>query len=208
MNDSDHLPSSQNDIRALISAAKLGREEAWEEILTVYGQRLYGYFFRATRSHHDAEDLLSELMVRLVRKIDDYDEHGRFEPWLFRIATNLLRDCIRRRRVAPAMIRLEGDDEDAITPIEMIETKAQPVETGLIANDNAKQVSELLDCLDEQSRQMILLRFFGQMRFKEIAEIFNCPVGTVLARVHRALKLMQKSAQANGTKDEQDEPDR
>ena len=208
MNDSDHLPSSQNDIRALISAAKLGREEAWEEILTVFGQRLYGYFFHATRSHHDAEDLLGELMVRLVRKIDDYDEHGRFEPWLFRIATNLLRDRIRRKQVVPTMIRLEGDDEDFTTPIKTIGAGSEPVEAGLVADDNSREVAELLNCLDDQSRQMILLRFFGQMRFKEIAEIFNCPVGTVLARVHRALKLMQKSAQANGTKDEQDEPDR
>ena len=205
MNDSHHLPSDQVGIRLLIAAAKRGREEAWEEILARFGKRLYSYFFRATRSHHDAEDLLGELMVRLVRKIDDYDEQGRFEPWLFRIATNLLRDRIRRRRAAPTMIRLEGDDEDSATPINTIGAETRAVEADLVDIDKSRQVAELLDELDEQSRQMVLLRFFGQMQFKEIAEIFNCPVGTVLAKVHRAIKSMRRSGKADEQEEGQDE---
>ena len=175
---------------ALITAVRAGAEGAWEDFLAAYGRRLYGYFFRATRSHHDAEDLLGEIMLRLVRKMGEYDDRGRFEPWLFRIASNLVRDRIRRAKARPTPMSLESNDEQ-IGLGETISGPETPVDTGLLAGEDNSALAEALEQLPEKSRQMVLLRHFGDMSFKEIAEIYDCPVGTVLARVHRALKRLR-----------------
>ncbi len=203
MTDSQHTRSGPEQVRAMVTAVKAGAEGAWEEFLSAYGRRLYGYFFRATGSHHDAEDLLGELMLRLVRRLGEYDDRGRFEPWLFRIASNLVRDRIRRVRVRPTPMSLDRDDDDDQAGLgEMIGGADSPVDSGLVAQENRKALNEALEKLNEQSRQMVLLRHFGNMSFKEIAEIYDCPVGTVLARVHRALKTLRTVMEENDEHEE------
>lgn len=191
MVESRHRQSNPDRTGAVITAVRAGAEGAWEEFLAVYGKRFYGYFFRATGSHHDAEDLVSELMVRLVRKIGQYDDRGKFEPWMFRIAANLVRDRIRRIKVRPKPMSLDGGDDEQAGMGETISGADCPVDSGLLAGENRVALDDALAQLPEKSRQMILLRHFGDMSFKEIAKIYNCPVGTVLARVHRALKTLR-----------------
>ncbi len=183
--------------RALITAAKAGAEGAWEDLLAAYGRRLYGYFFRATGSHYEAEDLLGEIMLRLVRKMGEYDDRGRFEPWLFRIASNLVRDRIRRSRASQAAMSLESGDDEQTGLGETVSGPVGPVDAELLAGEDRDALAEALKKLPERSRQMVLLRHFGDMSYKEIAEIYDCPVGTVLARVHRALKTLRTAMETS-----------
>jgi RNA polymerase sigma-70 factor (ECF subfamily) len=178
-------------LRATIASARAGSEEAYRQLLAAYGARLYGYFCRATRSHHDAEDLLGELMLRLVRRLGAYEHRDRFEPWLFSIAANLVRDRIRRAKVSPAAMSLEAERAGGTNLGESLGEPGRPVDADLLAQDASDRLAGALERLDERSRQMVLLRHFGQMSFKEIADIFQCPVGTVLAKVHRALKSLR-----------------
>ena len=83
-------------LQRAISGAQAGRPEAYRALLEAYWPRLYGYFLRATGNHHDAEDLLGDLGLRMVRQLKSYREQGRFDHWLFRIAANMVRDRIRR----------------------------------------------------------------------------------------------------------------
>ena len=179
------------ELRATISAAQAGSAEAYAALLEAYGPRLYGYFFRATANHHDAEDLLGEMMLRLVQNLKSYDDRGRFEPWLFRIAANLVRDRIRRSRSSPPAASLESEGPSGQSLEEGLASPPAPVEAALLAGEVRQELAGALEQLDERSRQMVLLRHFGQMSFKEIAEVFDCPVGTVLAKVHRALKTLR-----------------
>lgn len=178
-------------LRAIISQARAGREDAYRELLAAFGPRLYGYFYRATSSVHDAEDLLGELMLRLVRRLDDYDETGRFEPWVFSIAANLVRDRIRRWRTRPPEASLDADVGDSGSLSETVAGRDEPVDRGMLHAELSGWLTAALERLDETSRQMILLRHFGQMSFKEMAEVFGCPIGTVLAKVHRGLKALR-----------------
>lgn len=178
-------------LRAIIASARTGGEEAYRQLLAAYGRRLYGYFFRATRSHHEAEDLLGEVMLRLVRRLGEYQHRGRFEPWLFSIAANLVRDRIRRARARAAPMSLESGGEGEPSLGESLDGGAELADSALLAREASGHLAQALEQLDERSRQMVLLRHFGEMSFKEIAEIFQCPVGTVLAKVHRALKSLR-----------------
>jgi RNA polymerase sigma-70 factor (ECF subfamily) len=176
-----------------IAAAKQGRHDAFEALLEAYGQRLYGYFYRATANPHDAEDLLSEISLRLVRTLRNYDERGRFEPWLFRIAANMIRDRIRRLRTAatPVSLATETETGDSLAD-QVADEDVSPADAAMMAAEASAELKEALARLDATTRDMILLRHFGQMSFREIAEVYKCPLGTVLARVHRGLKTLRR----------------
>ena len=176
----------------MIASAQAGDSEAFRALLDSYGPRLYGYFLRATGRHHDAEDLLGELMLRLVAKISRYDDRGRFEPWLFRIAANMVRDRIRRAKAAPAVVSLSVESESGRTRAEELPGPAEDVGAGLLAAEASGDLHAALGRLDVTTRQMILLRHFSQMSFKEIAEVFECPLGTALAKVHRGLRALRR----------------
>ncbi len=188
-------------LRATIASAQDGSPQAYQALLSHYGPRLYGYFIRATGRHHDAEDLLGELVCRLVSRLKDYDDRGRFEPWLFRIAANMVRDRIRRQRTGPAAVSLSGDEESSGALVDRIASGQQGVEAGMELAEQTQRLRAALEKLDDKTRQMILLRHFGELSFKEIADIYECPLGTVLARVHRGLAAMRELM---GSSDETD----
>ncbi len=186
----------------VVASAQAGDPEAYRALLEAYGKRLYGYFLRATGSHHDAEDLLGDLMLRLVRRLGRYDDRGRFEPWLFRIAANMVRDRIRRRKARPPAVSLSIEDDGGTPASDRLPDDAPGVEAGLMLEEASQRVQDALATLDATSREMILLRHFGQMSFKDIAELFDCPLGTALAKVHRGLKALRKRL------GDHDDPDR
>ncbi|HUT61177.1 MAG TPA: sigma-70 family RNA polymerase sigma factor [Phycisphaerae bacterium] len=179
-------------LREVVRSAQRGQSWAYQELLEAYGPRLYGYFIRAVGSHHDAEDLLSEMALRLVRRLKTYNERGKFEPWLFRIAANLVRDRIRRLRANPAAMSLSAEDEFGPTPGDVLPGREPGVDAAARAAEASRELSAALGRLDEMTRQMVVLRHFGEMSFKEIAAVCSCPLGTVLARVHRGLRAMRR----------------
>ena len=188
----ERMAMEPSEVQASIRAAKAGRAEGFQALLAAYGPRLYGYFFRATASHHDAEDMLSELMLRLIRQMKNYDDRGRFEPWLFRIAANMVRDRIRRAKANPAPASLSIDSEAGASRADQLLANTGPVADGLLAEEASGHLQRALTKLDDTTRDMILVRHFGQMSYKEIADLFQCPLGTALARVHRGLKALRR----------------
>jgi len=186
-----------DQLRACIAGAQAGDPEAYRALIEAYGPRLYGFFLRATGRHHDAEDLLGELMLRLVAKLRSYDDRGRFEPWLFRIAANMVRDRIRRMRANPEPASLFAESDGGATLEEQVLAPPRRVEADLLAEEASGELHAALGKLEATTREMILLRHFGQMSFKEIAELFDCPLGTALARVHRGLRALRELMRRN-----------
>ncbi len=176
----------------IVSRAKAGSPAAYEELLKAYQSRLFGYFFRATGSHHDAEDLLGELILRLVRNLHSYDEKGRFEAWLFRMAANLIRDRIRKRKARPSTYSLSAGEDDGRAIGDELPAAQPDVDSTVLSEELSVELHEALEKLDEVTREMILLRHFGEMSFKEISSTFRCPLGTSLAKIHRGIKSLRR----------------
>ena len=179
------------ELHRMVGKARDGDPEGFEGILSAYGARMYGYFVRATRSHHDAEDLLSDLMLKLVRVIKKYDDRGKFEPWLFRIAANMVRDRIRHFKVRPKISSLSAD-QDGRNPGANLRANVSAPDADSIGSETRNQLHDALEKLDDTTRQMILMRHFGNLTFKEIASDLGCPIGTGLAKVHRGLKILRE----------------
>jgi RNA polymerase sigma-70 factor (ECF subfamily) len=176
----------------LIARAQRREPAAFDELVDLYSASLYGYFCRLTGSRHDAEDLLQELFVRVVRMIEQYEHDGRFEAWLFRIATNLIRDRVRRVKRTPGLGAQPRKAEDG-DPLEELPDAATDQPDGAL--DRAEQIDRLqtaLAQLPEAEREVIMLRHFSQLPFKEVADAMGTPLGTALARAHRGLARLRE----------------
>ncbi len=183
-------------LESVIRRAKLRDPAAFDALVDSYSPRLFGFLYRLTGHRSDAEDLLQDVFLRVVRKIEHYDHSGRFDAWLFRIATNLVRDRARRAQRTPRLTSLEGRGEhgasDSRSPERWADTSVPPPDRSMVLGEQVDALQLALAKLPVVEREVIMLRHFGQMSFAEIAEIMGTPLGTALARGHRALQRLRK----------------
>lgn len=176
----------------LLRRARRRDPQALHELVDRYSARVFGLLYRLTGSRETAEDLLQETFLRVVRTIPEYRHGGRFESWLFRIAANLARDHARRMKRRGRSIALERpgrpDEPECSEPADA--TRPDPL-AELLKREAEERVSTVLRGLAEAEREIILLRHFSELSFREIAELLDIPLGTALARAHRALKRLK-----------------
>jgi len=155
-----------DDQTTLIERARQGEPSAYDALVDQYANRLFGFLFRMTGSRTDAEDLLQDLFVRVVRTLPRYEHRGNLESWLFRIAANLGRDHIRRARRRPAVQSLLSDadaktvEAGAWEAIDGRTASASP-SGGLERQEEADALQRGLASLPEPEREVIMLRHHG-----------------------------------------------
>ncbi len=184
-------------LQELVARAGNRDADAFDALIDAYGPRLYGYFYRLVGSREESEDLLQELFLRVVRTIDRYEHQDQFDAWLFRIATNLVRDRIRRLRRRPVGVSLAESDEwqlDA-TDARTGSRVSSPVED-VERDETVDRLGVALEALSDSDREIVMLRHFSQMTFQQIANVLGSPLGTVLARGHRALAKLRTIMEA------------
>lgn len=193
----------------IIRSAQRGEPVAFDRLVELFAPRIAGFLYRMTGSRQDSEDLAQEVFLRLVRMIGVYEHDGRFEPWLFRIAANLARDRIRRAARTPGFI---GESDSAGRGGNgggrLRELPAGPaaVDAGLVLTEELDELDAALAQLPETEREVIMLRHFSEMSFKEIAAMTGTPLGTALARAHRGLTHLREimsggASEAEGLRD-------
>lgn len=180
-----------------IRGAQAGDSASLDLLVEHFAGRVFGFLFRMTGSRHDAEDLMQEVFVRLVRMIGAYQHDGRFEPWLFRIAANLVRDRLRRARRGPRIVALSAPNGDESDALDSMTAESDAVDAGLVHGEEMGALGRALRRLPEAEREVVMLRHFSQMSFKEIAEATGVPLGTALARGHRGLARLRELMTAN-----------
>lgn len=174
-------------IAALLTRCQAGDKTAWDALVEAYWSRLYGYALRATANPELAQDLVQETFLRIVQRLGSYDDQGKFEAWLFRILVNLARDHGRRLSRHPTQsTAIENDGQRAEMTDDIAAIVPAPHEP-VHQREEVDALQAALRQLPEGDRQILLLRHFADMPFKDIARTLNCPIGTVLARAHRAL---------------------
>lgn len=200
------------DLASTLRAASSGDASAWRVLVEAYSRRVFGLLVRQCGDRDLSEELTQATFVKLVDKLGDfagYEERGRFEPWLFRIAMNKLRDEMRRRKrqavptdMSPGAVR--GDDATGRSSgwaAEQARIAAGQAESGALGENpvdvlsRAEQVDRLrqmIEELPEADREVLHLRHTAGLSFAQIAETLDQPLGTVLARGHRALGKLKK----------------
>ena len=171
--------AEDNDLSLIIEECKNGSERAFEELFDLYSGRCYSFFMRLCGDHHTSEDLLSELFVKLVNKIGTF-RGGKFESWLFRIASNIFYDHLRKKQRTQKLLDESIENQERKQPRHLVSDE--------IIEENLQTA---LEKLDVETRELILKRYFGEMSFKELSSLNNEPIGTTLAKVHRGLKQLR-----------------
>ena len=166
-------------LNEIVADCKLGREEAFNKLVDMYATRCYSYFYRLTADHAKSDDLLSELFTRLVTRIRSF-RGGSFEKWLFTIASNIFHDHLRRQYRQKKLLDARASELQR-------ETQPTRAETQMI-----DKLQDRLSKLDDDTSELLTLRFYGRLSFKELAEIRGEPIGTMLSKVHRGLKKLKE----------------
>ena len=170
------------ELRGLVADAGRGDETAWRRLVELTAPRLFAVVRAQCRNEELAEEIVQSTFTSVVEKLDGYTEDGRFEAWLTRIAINRLRDEMRRRgRQAISA------DEQTIVGLAGAAEPAPP-ESGTSVGVDLRSA---LDQLSDADREIIHLRHVSGLSFKEMADVLGSPVGTLLARHHRALKKLR-----------------
>lgn len=171
----------------LLRRARRRDPDALSRLVEMYSERVFGLLYRLSGSREAAEDLLQDTFLRVVRAIEEYEHSGRFESWLFRIAANLARDRARRQG-RPRVASVEEVDVDAGRSASAGDDPVERVADG----DERRRLEAALARLPELDREMIVLRHYSELPFREIADLLGVPLGTALARAHRALARLRR----------------
>jgi RNA polymerase sigma-70 factor, ECF subfamily len=179
----------------LVKLAQKGSEKAYRELLGRYQRPVFSLIYRMVRDREQAEDLAQETFVRVFNNIDRYDPAYKFSSWIFKIATNLTIDFIRRKEVPTVSI----DGSRYATSADDIEASTITVESGeenpeelLEARELGAEIELAIGKLRPEYRQAIVLRHIDDLPYEEIAQIMALPLGTVKTYIHRGRKELQE----------------
>lgn len=174
---------ARHDLPELLRRAATHDHDAWNTLTRLYARRLYALAFAHLRSEPLAEDVAQSVFLTLAQQLDagTYSEQNRFEPWLFRIAMNRVRDEARRQKKSPRSLT-SAPAPPATTP---------SAHDTLEARDNHDRLRRAIDTLAPDEQNLIAMRHHAAMSFKDIADTLDQPIGTLLARHHRALKKLK-----------------
>lgn len=175
--------TESEELRALLRLAARGDSDAWRGVVARIAPRVFGLMRAQCRDPELAEEITQSTFCTLAAKIGEYVESGRFEPWVFRIAMNRLRDEMRRRaRQARSM---DGE------PLQAMSAKRGGGIGRGISEEVVDRLERAMARLPESDREIIELRHTGGLSFKQLSDYYGEPVGTLLARHHRALRKLR-----------------
>lgn len=167
--------------REFLARAAKGDAVAWRVVVEYWSPRIFRYLRSNTRNEELAEEITQSVFCTIARKLADYVEQGHFESWIFRIAINRLRDEMRRRKLHARP--MDSDIMADIAPQKVAEETAAPEEL--------QALRDAMDQLPDLDREIIDLRHQGGMTFQQIAVLLAEPMGTLLARHHRAIRKLR-----------------
>jgi len=164
---------------ALVILARQGDLAAFEELVSLYRERVYRTAFRVMREKESALDVVQEAFIRVHAELKNCRGEAAFEGWLYRLVTNLAIDHYRRakrRRFLPLLMDFAG--------------KGGP-ERELEAKGAKRRLNEALDCLSDRQKKVFVLKHYQGLSTVEIAEVIDAAEGTVKATLHQAMNKMR-----------------
>lgn len=180
----------------LVEMYQAGNDRAFDELLTRYQSKLYTYIYFIVRNVTLAEDLFQETFMKVVTTIrqSGYSESGRFGAWLTRIAHNLIIDYFRQDKSGSTV----SNDESEVDLFNDASLSDDDVETRITNRQVLSDVRRLIKALPASQREVVYMRYYQDLSFREIADITGVSINTALGRMRYALINMRRLADENG----------
>lgn len=184
---------SEQDEVILVKSAQNGDLEAFNQLVTLHRGKIFAMIQNMLHNQADSWDLTQEVFIKAWRALPKFEARSKFSTWIYRIAHNAVYDFMRKKKIQSA-----GEFDDAILTDASIEPSAKTTPRESIAPDRALENSELairiknaMAMISPEHRQVISLREIEGYDYKEIAEIMDTSIGTVMSRLFYARKKLQ-----------------
>lgn len=179
----------------LIAQYRNGSDAAFDLLVDRYQNKMYTTIFLIVKDQKIAEDLLQDVFMKVVKTLnsDKYNEEGKFQPWVMRIAHNLAIDYFRKAKRYPTIMM-----EDGSNIFNSLSFAEENIEDQQVREDNIELVKRLIDELPETQKEVLIMRHYLDMSFQEIADKTGVSINTALGRMRYALiHLRKKMKQIN-----------
>ncbi|HEX7692794.1 MAG TPA: sigma-70 family RNA polymerase sigma factor [Sediminibacterium sp.] len=181
-------PDQVSDIDLILSFQN-GNTCAFENLINRHKDKIFSSILFFVKDTYLAEDLFQDVFIKIIDTIRNkrYAEEGKFLPWALRIAHNLCIDYFRKVKRAPSI--RTSDNKDIF---ELLQISEDAPDTKVMQSQSHERVRQMLDLLPEEQREIIVLRHYANLSFKEIASITNCSINTALGRMRYGLINLRK----------------
>ncbi len=181
-------PAADEPDASLVARCQAGDARAFELLVLKYQRRIQRLIGRMVRDPHLVEDLAQETFIRAYRALGQFRGEAQFYTWLYRIAVNTAKKALLdlRRDPAAAENSVRGMGEDETSPPAHEPSSMETPEALLASHELAEQVNAAMEALPDELRQALCLREIEGLSYEEIADIMQCPIGTVRSRIFRA----------------------
>jgi len=183
--------STHTEDKELLQSYIGGEKRSFETLVKRHKAKLFATILQIVKDRDVAEDLMQETLIKIVNVIQDrkYNEEGKFLPWAVRVARNLSIDYFRREKRNPLL-----RNTDAVNLMENRFRTDENREKQLIREENTSMVRRLINQLPDKQKEVLIMRHYNEMSFKEIAEQTNVSINTALGRMRYALVNLRKLA--------------
>ncbi len=177
----------------LISLYVDGKNEAFDALLERHKDRVFTYIYHAVRNEELANDIFQDTFVKAIMTIKQgrYVENGHFPAWITRIAHNHIIDYYRQLKAE----NLQSTDDDEVNILNRKELSAQTIEDDIITSQIHNDVKRLIKALPDSQREVLVMRYYKNMSFKEIADTTGVSINTALGRMRYAILNLRRIAE-------------
>jgi RNA polymerase sigma-70 factor (ECF subfamily) len=177
--------------KELIGRYLQGDHTSLENLISRHQNRIYAYILMITKNKELADDLFQDTFIKVINTIraGSYNEEGKFLQWVMRIAHNLIIDHFRKSNRIPVIDKGKSDDFDIFDNLNIMD---ESIEDRIITEQIHKDVRKLIDLLPAEQREVLYMRHYAEMSFKEIAEVTEVSINTALGRMRYALINLRK----------------
>ncbi|KHF31824.1 ECF RNA polymerase sigma factor SigW [Paenibacillus sp. P1XP2] len=172
----------------LTKLALKGDQRAFAEIVELYKDKIYHLAYRMLSNRHEAEDIVQETFLRVYRNLDRYDQNQKFSTWIYRIATNLCIDRLRKKKPTYSL-DAEMNDQEGMDGYSMIPSDNRTPESEALLSETQQIIYQAIDSLPAKYKSVMILRYLQDLSLQEISDVLGMPVTTIKTRVHRGREL-------------------
>ncbi len=175
----------------LIKKMAKGDRDAFAELVELYKDKVYQVSYRMLGNAQEAEDVAQETFLRVYANIGNYDPSYKFSTWIYRIATNLCIDHLRKRKQVYSLDK-QVEGTDGLDWHDRLADQSPNPEETLLTGELQGQVQQAIESLTPKYRSIITLRYIEDLSLNEISEVLKLPVSTIKTRIHRGREALRK----------------
>ena len=173
----------------LVARSRTGDMDSFNQLILRWERPIYALAYRVIGQEEDARDVAQETFLRAFRALPGFKGQAKFSSWIYRIALNLCRDWIRRKRRTPVSQMPEDLD---LSELAAERGASESVEDLVARRELSAVVEEVMALLPEEQRTAVILKEYHGMTFQEIADLQGCPLSTVKTRLYQGLSVLRK----------------